>query len=158
MWKSVQLAFAVIGNRLAWLVGTGQSLRIGRDPWAGCTREHLLPADFCTKLDRGGYYYLAQVAEPLHTTLWHQGWKDGRTLGLNDTDTVNWNLYLRAFGRANIRLSEREDELIWEGDPGGLYTPKAGYNILNSDPFQQEVKWWWKKLWKQKCPTKGKST
>jgi hypothetical protein len=88
--------------------------------------------------------------------LWHQCWKDGRTLGLNDTDTINWNLYLGAFGRANIRLSEREDELIWEGDPRGLYTPKAGYNILNSDPFQQEVKWWWKKLWKQKCPTKGK--
>jgi hypothetical protein len=146
----------MIRNILAWLIKYGQSLRIGRDPSVGCIREHILPADLCTELDRGGYYYLAQVAEPLHTSMWHQVWKDGRTLGLNELETVNWDRYLRALGRENIWLNEREDELIWEGDPGGYYTPKAGYVLLSTDPIQQEVKWWWKKLWKQKCPTKGK--
>jgi ribonuclease HI len=156
MWKSVQRAFDVVGNNLAWLIGSGQSLRIGCDPWAGCMREHILPDALCTVLERGGYYYLAQVADPLHTTMWQQGWKDDRTLGLSEPETLTWDRYLRALGRANIRLNERTDELIWEGDPGGFYTPKAGYILLSTDPIQREVKWWWRKLWKQKCPTKGK--
>jgi hypothetical protein len=82
MWKAVQNAFEVVGNGLAWKVGSGNLLRIGRDPWAGCIREHILPVDLCSTLDRGGYFYLAQVGDPLTTTLWHQGWRDGRTLGL----------------------------------------------------------------------------
>jgi hypothetical protein len=156
MWKSVQRAFDVVGNNLAWLVGSGNSLRIGRDPWVGCLREHILPAELCTTLDRGGYYYLAQVVDPLNTTLWQQGWKNGRTLGLNEPEALLWDRYLRALRRENIRLSEREDELIWEGDPGGIYTPKAGYAQLSIEPLQQDEKWWWRKLWKQKCPAKGK--
>jgi len=55
MWKSVLQAFAVIGNRLAWMVGSGKSLRIVQDPWVGSKREHILPVDLYTELDHGGY-------------------------------------------------------------------------------------------------------
>jgi hypothetical protein len=64
--------------------------------------------------------------------------------------------YILALRRENICLTEGEDELIWDGDPGGIYTPKAGYVQLSIEPLQQDEKWWWRKLWKQKCPAKGK--
>jgi hypothetical protein len=39
---------------------------------------------------------------------------------------------------------------------GGVYTPKDGYVQLSTKILQQDVKWWWRKIWKQRCPTKGK--
>jgi hypothetical protein len=57
--------------------------------------------------------------------------------------------------RSHIRLTNREDELVWKKDPLGYYTPKAGYIALNI-PLHQNPKWWWKGLWKQKFPKKAK--
>ena len=39
-------------------------------------------------------------------------------------------------------------------DPGGRYTPKAGYIKLSADVFQRVLIWWWKKPWKIKSPPK----
>jgi len=82
--------------------------------------DHILADALYTALERGGYYYLAQVTNPLHTTMWQQGWKDDKTLGLSEPETLTWDRYRRALGRANIWLNERMDELIWEGDPRGF--------------------------------------
>jgi hypothetical protein len=49
-----------------------------------------------------------------------------------------------------------EDELVWKKDPLGSYTPKFGYIALNIDLFQQNPSWWWRGLWKLKCPQKAK--
>jgi len=75
MWKDVLNAFEVVGNGLAWRVGFGTLLRIGRDPWEDSSRENILPEELCSILDRGGYFYLAQVGEPVASNLWHEGWK-----------------------------------------------------------------------------------
>jgi hypothetical protein len=32
----------------------------------------------------------------------------------------------------------------------------VGYVQLSIDLHRRETLWWWKKLWKQRCPTKGK--
>lgn len=149
MWKAILKAFEVVGNGLAWRVGSGHLLRIGLDPWAGCFREHLLNADLRSWLEQGGYFYLAQVGDPNSTNLWSQAWKIGRMLGLVGEDSILWERYIQALRRANISLTDWEDELLWDGDPGGAYTPKAGYVQLSVDFFQREVTWWWRKLWKQ---------
>ena len=156
MWKAVQRAFDVVGNSLAWQVGSGNSLHIGRDPWAGCSREHILPDDIFTTLKRNGYFHLSQLVDPTHTTLWQQGWKSGRTLELSVPQTIYWDRYLTALRKANIHLTDGADELIWDGDPRGTYTPKVGYVLLSITQAQQEEKWWWKRLWKLQCPAKGK--
>jgi hypothetical protein len=65
-------------------------------------------------------------------------------------------MYIWALQRANICFSDQEDEILWDGDPRGVYTPKLGYVQLIVDLQQRETIWWWKKLWKQRCPTKGK--
>jgi hypothetical protein len=51
---------------------------------------------------------------------------------------------------------EREDELLWDGDGDGEYTSRVGYIKLSVDFHQRETLWWWKNIWKQHCPAKGK--
>lgn len=77
-------------------------------------------------------------------------------MGLEAVEALLWDRYIKALGRENIRLTKRDDEFLWDGDLRGVYTPKVGYVQLNIDPLQQDEKWWWRKIWKQKCPAKGK--
>ena len=69
IWKAVLKAFEVVGNGLAWRVGSGNLLKIGLDPWASSYREHLLTAKLHSKLEQGGCFYLAQVGDPLTTNI-----------------------------------------------------------------------------------------
>ena len=64
--------------------------------------------------------------------------------------------YLRELVRANIFISDQEDTLVWEADLEGVYTPKAGYLCLSAGVVQREEVWWWRPLWRLKCPAKTK--
>jgi hypothetical protein len=75
-------------------------------------------------------------------------------LGLEEEDITELDRYITDLKRSQIRLRDCEDELIWDSAPSGIYTPKDGYTRLNLDLFQREPVWWWKKLWKLKCPAK----
>ena len=45
-----------------------------------------------------------------------------------------------------------EDVFIWDADPSGRYTPKAGYIKFSEDGVQRVLIWWWKSLGKIKSP------
>ena len=47
-------------------------------------------------------------------------------------------IYIRELDRAHIILTEHEDSLVWDADPGGAYTPKAGYLFLSAGVEQRE--------------------
>ena len=46
--------------------------------------------------------------------------------------------------------------LVWSQSKSGKYTPKVGYLHLIQDMNEVEISWWWKLLWKLKCPLKSK--
>jgi hypothetical protein len=77
-------------------------------------------------------------------------------LGLTGASATQYKNYIAALQVRHIRLIDREDELVWKKDPSGTYTPKLGYIALSLDLFQQHQIWWWKGLWKLKCPQKAK--
>jgi ribonuclease HI len=156
IWKAMISSFSVVGDSLAWRVGKGNHLHIGVDPWPGCGNSHILLEDLIDQLHRQGIFYLSQLVDPLTTNLWNQGWKNATLLGLNGIHADLMRNYIVALRRGHIRLTDRDDELVWKKDPIGFYTPKAGYIALNIDPLQQNPKWWWKGLWKMKCPQKAK--
>jgi hypothetical protein len=156
IWKAMISSFSVVGDSLAWRVGKGNHLRIGADPWPSCGNSHILPEELIDQLHRQGIFFLSHLVDPHSTNIWNQGWRSVISLGLNGVYADLLRNYILALRRGHIRLTDREDELVWQKDPLGSYTPKSGYIALNIDPIQQNPRWWWKGLWKLKCPQKAK--
>jgi hypothetical protein len=97
------------------------------DPWARIVRNHFLPDEIRVALYQIGIIHLNQVVDPLSTNLWHKGWKDGRRLDLKNEKNVIWDRYMQALISAHIKITDREDNFIWDLQPTGLYSPKAFY-------------------------------
>ena len=57
---------------------------------------------------------------------------------------------------SHVRLSSDADLLIWNQSKSRKYTPKTGYLQLVLNINVEELFWWWKVLWKFKCPLKEK--
>jgi hypothetical protein len=155
IWKALVKYFQVVGEGLAWRVGNGLRVRIGTDPWPGSGRGHLLPQPLIEVLHDRGFYYLEQIVDRDMTTIWSQAWKRVDQLGLDREYEAIWDGYIRALQLGHICITDREDDIVWQHNPHGVYTPKAGYTQLNIDLLQQEPSWWWKGVWKQKFPLKA---
>ena len=87
--------------------------------------------------------------------MWSQGWLSTKAIGLENADSVMWEAYISSLKDAHLCIRETKDELIKEHAPFGSYSPKHGYIQLNIGNFNREVIWWWKRLWKLKCPSKA---
>jgi hypothetical protein len=136
-------------------VGRGNLLYIGADPWPRSGISHILPLELINLLHGKNIFLLSHLADP-NTTLWHRGWKRVVDLGLTGASITQYKNYIAALQVIHIRLLNGEDELVWQKDPLGDYTPNLGYITLILDLFQQHQIWWWKGLWKLKCPQKSK--
>ena len=65
-----------------------------------------------------------------------------------------WNGYLAILKSTHVRISNDVDILVWNLSKFGRYSPKDGYaQLMNRD---MDLIWWWKVLWKLKCPLKSK--
>jgi len=103
-----------------------------------------------------GIVYLSQLSDPRPDEPWIQHWRRAHSFGLEPHVAEALNLYINELVQAHIHLIDQEDELIWDMDPNGRYTPKARYIKLSSLDEQREIEWWWRPLWKIKCPAKVK--
>ena len=56
-------------------------------------------------------------------------------LGLNGIYGDLLRIYIVTLRRGHIRLTDREDELVWQKYPIDSYTPKVGYIALNINPL-----------------------
>jgi hypothetical protein len=156
IWKAVIKSFPVIEGGLAWKVGNGLRVRLGVDPWTGSEGKHLLSDHLLATLKQKGLNSLNSLADQPSTTLWAQGWKTATTLNLNTEDSTEFENYRNALFLSQIRIREQEDELVWDRNESGIYTPKEGYLQLMQDFSEAEPVWWWKKIWKINGPAKEK--
>ena len=154
IWKEVMDALDVIRPGLAWNIGKG--FRIGWDSWIGSGMDHILPPDLVDCLEQDDVLFISQVGNPLESTIHHQGWKSGESLGLDVDQGRIWDNYLGALRRAHIQLSYTKDSLVWMLSADWIYRPKEGYIALCMDRFVIDPKWWWQGIWKLHCPTKSK--
>ena len=72
IWKAIVNSFDLIENNLAWDVGNGESVLIGRDPWMGSIQQHLLPPDVIVPLGQQGVVTLNHLAVPRVNEPWTQ--------------------------------------------------------------------------------------
>lgn len=54
IWKATLEAFSVIEQGLAWKVGDGSHIKIGRDPWVGYNESYALSPGLLRHLDSKG--------------------------------------------------------------------------------------------------------
>jgi hypothetical protein len=97
-----------------------------------------------------------RLSDMHRTSVWGQEWMDALQLGLGEEFAEVWDAYIRALKIGHICITDKEDELVWQHNPHGIYTPKLGYTQLNIDLHHQEPSWWWKGVWKIKFPLKSK--
>lgn len=127
-------------------MGDGTSVKIGMDPWPGSGLQHLLPQNIRGHIAEQCILHLNQVADPRGSTIWRQAWMSGHLLGILAQATPLWEGYVGALTLAHIHIQDCPDELLWVGDPSGIYMPKAGYVLLCTDLFDIKEQWWWKKV------------
>jgi len=156
VWKAVVVSVNIIEKGLAWLVGDGTQVRLGQDPWIGCPEGFTLSQGLVTDLKDRGLFTLNQVVDPGASSIWNQGWLQGRDLNLVDDRLEEWGRYIRDLLNSSVRLSDSPDELKWVFAQNGVYSPKAGYKWMMSQKGLENPDWWAKSLWKLKGPAKSK--
>lgn len=77
-------------------------------------------------------------------------------MGFKREEESLWNDLLESLRLSHVRVQEREDKLVWEHAPLGEYTPKEGCKNLSDGGSRENSIWWWKVVWKFKCPPKKK--
>eukprot|EP00253_Pinus_taeda_P018226 PITA_18226 len=156
IWKATVEAFSVIEQGLAWKVGDGKQIRIGRDPWVGCNDAFALSPGFLRHLDSKGIQTLNQVERVGQSTIWGQAWKTVVDLGLNVRWQNKWESFIKELQRSNVRIKDEPDVLMWAHSKSGAYSPKDGYNFLMGKKGWDRPDWWAKDIWKLKCPAKAR--
>lgn len=146
----------IIEKELAWYVGDGTQIRLGRDPWIGCSEGFHLSQDLVAFLKDRGLFTLNQIADPRASSIWNQGWLKGRDLDLIEDRLEEWDRYIRNLVSSSVRLSDSPDELKWVFAQNGFYSPKEGYKWMMSQKGWEIPGWWAKPLWKLKGPAKTK--
>jgi len=154
VWKAVASSVNIIEKGLAWSVGDGTQIRLGRDPWIGCSERFSLSQGLAEVLKEKGLLTLNQVADPRTTSIWNQGWKHGIDLQLDEEWLEEWDSYRNDLLNSSVRLSDSPDVLRWIFAQNGIYSPKMGYKWLMSQKGWENPSWWAKPLWKLKGPAK----
>eukprot|EP00253_Pinus_taeda_P031398 PITA_31398 len=140
IWKATLESFKVVEQGLAWKIGNGEKVKIGKDPWVGCNGNYALSPDLVQHTEEKGLRFLSQVEKPGLSTIWGQAWKNGEELDLEQRWWIDWNAFTHELFRSNVRLSDRQDELIWAHADSGEYSPKNGYTFLMT--MKEALKIW----------------
>ena len=69
-WKALMTEYHLIGDYLAWLIGNGQRVRLGADPWIGCSHTNRLSQNLIHHLHTRNCQYFADVYDRDQHVLW----------------------------------------------------------------------------------------
>eukprot|EP00253_Pinus_taeda_P026727 PITA_26727 len=107
-------------------------------------------------LESKGILYLSQVEKIGFSSIWGQAWKSREDLGLRPAWWNEWKVFTEELTRSNVRIRDRQDQLVWTHAENGSYSPKFGYKFLMTKKGWGEPEWWVKLIWKLKCPAKAR--
>jgi hypothetical protein len=111
MWHALLSTFYVIGEWLAWNIGSGHKFCIGQDPWIGCDGLHILPPHMIAHLHDRGIYFLAHIHDPVASTANNQVWYQADMLGFHGEDLGLWLSYITSLRRSHICISHKPTPL-----------------------------------------------
>ena len=113
-WKTMVLAFALIGNWTAWEIGNGRSVRLGIYPWVGEGEDFRLSQSILIKLSEHRFFKLVDVQIQLPNQIGKTRWKDSNEIQLEGADIACWKTYTDLLESNFVSLDEyTQDTLIW---------------------------------------------
>jgi len=107
VWKAIVESFKVIEQGLAWKIGNGRNMKIGKDPWVGFNENYALSPGLINHLETKRILFLNQVEKVGHSKIWGQAWRNGEDLDLEHRWWNEWNVYIQELSRSNVRLKDR---------------------------------------------------
>ena len=118
-----------MGKHLSWLVGNGECIHLGLDPFVGsgssyafpdALRTYLADLDICTLTQA---HNLCSI-EP-------QYWYSATDLDLAGTYALMWDEFIRELSASGIRLTDSPDKLVWTFNKNSIdITAKEAYNCI----------------------------
>uniref|UniRef100_A0A2N9FGA8 Reverse transcriptase zinc-binding domain-containing protein n=1 Tax=Fagus sylvatica TaxID=28930 RepID=A0A2N9FGA8_FAGSY len=144
-WSSVMAAQPLILDGLRWKVGNGRTINIWTDPW--------LPTNPIRRANTVGFDTVDQLIDP-----------DFRSWNLQLLEQLFTDREVSQIVSITLGTTSRLDQLTWRHIEKGEFTVQSAYlqltkglssNAAESSNAEQ-TKWFWKKLWRLKVPTKCK--
>ena len=119
IWKVINKAAHIIQLGLSWHIGTGTMVRIGSDLRSGNGDHYKLLVFITEHLANRNIFYLAQIADLVHTSWRGQAWLTAADLDIPLAGARIWQRYIWALKATNIQITEQADKLIWVVSPNG---------------------------------------
>jgi len=152
VWKALLHSLPLIRDNLIWRINNGPSARIGIDPWIGSGGRHRLTRDLIQHIHAQDIKVIANIADPLNTTILSKWWKTAQQINLPQCWHHEWRDFITTLQESHIRIKEGSDKLIWQQSESGIYTPKGGYQMLISHKVPNLITFWWKAIWNLTVP------
>jgi hypothetical protein len=150
-------ALPLLLHWLAWKLGAGSSILVGKDEILGLGKRSFLSPEMIIFLNINHVHFLYQARKASVQGTICSNWLNNRDLGLVGDLVVEWELYRKILIESDISHTSCQDELRALGGDGTiLLTTYNVYNALSTDLWENitgDVK---KKLWTWECPLKTK--
>lgn len=156
IWRAITQSISIIRRGLAWCISNGEVVCIGKDAWSGCGNVHILSLELRQSLEAAGITQLSQITDEENSTWLSQAWKSAQDLMIPNIWRNEWIIYIGALEDSYVRITDREDDIIWAASPRGRYTPKDGYTFLITEQEPVVAEWWWRPLCKLKALPKSR--
>ena len=91
-WKTMVLAFPLIGNWTAWELGNRRSVRLGLHPWVGVGEDFRIPPMVLKKHSEQRCFKLTDVQIQIPNQAGRTRWKDSNKIQLG-ADANGWKTY-----------------------------------------------------------------
>jgi hypothetical protein len=156
-WKNILKSLHLVLHLLAWSLGSGHSIILGKDVIMGMGKYSILSEDMVVSLNQRNVHFLYKSSQDLRPGTICSIWLDTVDLRLEGDLTTKWERFRRDLIGSGVQLLDRPDELKWMGgDNSGQLTVKNVYNALATKLWKKTIGGLRKKLWLWDCPQKIK--
>jgi hypothetical protein len=147
-------SFPIIKRWLAWEIGSGNRVVLGRNPFIGCNSNYKLSTPLIQVLNSSNIYTIAQASVP-DVSGTFQNWLKSNQIGFSDEHKTKWDNFVSILNSSDILLKNSNDKLVWSWNRStGAVTANLAYQSILYLNNMEERKWWYKAIWDLNIPIK----
>jgi len=148
IWKHFLCSLPLIKQWLAWHIGSGNQVVIGKDPFIGDSTYYKLSDPLIYSLNTHNIFSIAQATFPI-TPNSPTIWKIVIYIGLTRPMLDEWKKFITLLQSNGISLQNTKDKLVWSWNRhSGSVTANLAYHCIARNTLTEVPYWWYKAIWK----------